>query len=571
MTTQSTFLDLFRQQARTAPDAMAIATSDSRLTYRQVEVASDRIAAVLREHGVQPAEAVAISVPKVDVAICAMLGAMKARAAVLLLDPDHPRARRVQQVTYARCVLVISDDEDKLTHATPNVSPSSSPAARPFRASAAEPGDPAYIVYTSGSTAAPKGVVCGHASLANVALAQRTLLGVGKGDRVAVNAPVTVDAFYFEVILALAAGARLQVPDPGERRAGPRFRRFLRERGITVLVCTPTKLRTLEPADHHGLRLVISAGEELDTGLARRWAPGRRLINAYGPTEATIWTTMADISGTESEIPLGTAIPGCRVDVLRHDLSAAATGEVGELVIGGAGVALGYLHDPGSDAFITMPDGDRAYRTGDRAVRRRDGSLVFAGRIDDQVKVSGFRIELGEIRHHLLQHPAVGDAAVRVDGGRLIAYATAADPGTRPEGPEALKRFLSGRLPEYMLPSSYIWLDTMPATNWGKADVASLPGAAGAASSQRGWRPTETPIEQFLADAVGEMLDFTAGADDDLFLIGLDSISVAKLMNKVNTQFDVELEHIEVFDNPTISALAKYIADRVAAAGSVRQ
>jgi amino acid adenylation domain-containing protein len=558
---EPTFVELFRQRVRATPGAPAIVSDGSVLSYRDVDLASDRLAAVLLEHGLMPGEAVGVSVPRLEVAVCAVLAAMKAGLVVLLLDPEHPVASRIEQVAYARCVLVISDDERKLTHATPNVSPTAQPFAAAVTGTGPAPEDAAYIVYTSGSTGQPKGVVCTHGSLSNVAEAQRRLLHVRAEDRVAINAPVTVDAFYFEITLALGAGACLHVPHGGERQAGPRFRRFLRERDITVLVSTPTKLRTLDPADHKSIRLVVSAGEALDTGLARQWAPGRRLVNAYGPTEATIWTTVADISGTEHEIPLGAAIPGCRVDVLRGDLTDAAADEVGELYISGAGLAIGYLHDPGDDRFIKLR-GERAYRTGDRAVRRRDGSLIYVGRDDDQVKVSGFRVELGEVRHHLRQHPQVGDAAVRVDDGRLVAYTTPAGPRAAQAGPEALRQFLESRLPRHKVPASYISLPSLPETTWGKVDLASLPAPAEVSSHSDGGYQAGTPVEQYVMDKVSEMLGRQVDSGDDLFLLGLDSILVARLMNDVNRDLSVELEHIEVFEHPTIDGLAEYIAER---------
>jgi amino acid adenylation domain-containing protein len=564
-----TIVDLFLMQVSAAPDAPAIVLADLTLTYRDVDLASDQIAAVVLERGVLPQEAVAVSVARVDVAICALLGAMKAGAAVLLLDPDHPRSRQIQLVTDARCVLVVSDDAQELTDAVPAVSPGSSPSVKTATASGsrAAPSHAAYIVYTSGSTGVPKGVVCGHASLANVARAQRGLLGVRPDDRVAVNAPMTVDAFYFEIALALGAGASLQVPGSEQRRPGPRFRRFLHERGITVLVCTPTKLRTLDPADHKGLRLVISAGEALDVGLGARWAPGRRLVNAYGPTEATIWTTMADVSGAEREISLGAAIPGCRVEVLRSDLTQTCADEPGELFISGAGLALGYVRDPGNDRFVILNDGRRAYRTGDRAVRRSNGSLIFAGRDDDQVKVSGFRVELGEIQHHLRQHDQVGDAVVRVDDGRLVAYVTPPAGGAARAEPPELRRFLENRLPPHMVPVTYVWLPAMPETSWGKVDVASLPALAEASSRSGAGRPARTSCEQYLVNKVGEMLRTKVNAEDDLFLRGLESVLIATLMNHVKSDLQVELKEIDVFDHPTIAGLAEHIEKLKAAAG----
>jgi amino acid adenylation domain-containing protein len=432
-------------------------------------------------------------------------------------------------------------------------------------ASAADPagrtppaqGDAAYIVYTSGSTGTPKAVVCEHGALGGVVRAQHELLGVGPGDRVAAIAPQTVDAHIFETTLAICSGAELHIADEDQRHPGLPVRRFLRARQVTVLVATPTTLRTLAPHEHDSLRLVVSAGEAIDPDLARAWAPGRRLVNAYGPTEATIWTTAADIHGDETEISLGSPIPGAHVEVVGPDLSPVGIGEVGELVIGGDGLARGYLNADDGGAFVGTGT-DRLYRTGDRVARRADGSLVFVGRDDEQVKLGGLRMEPAEIRHHLLRHPAVRDAAIRVDAGRLVAYVCGndgADVDTR-----ELMGFMEDRLPFQMVPTSFVVLDRLPTTEWGKLDTRALPSPFDALRDQAPILPPRTATQERLVKLAAELLGLDdLSVVDDLFMLGLNSLLVARFIARINQDMGVELEPINLFMNPNITALAEYV------------
>jgi len=567
MTTSGTFLDLFAEQVRAMPDAPALVSlGGAAVSYQDLDQAAERWAALLREHGHRAGDVVPVSFPRITVAISAALGVWKACGVLLLLDPErHPWRRLAAQVADAGSRLLIGSDRQLHTPDIMVLTPEMAAGVEPQPCGGPDPADPAYVVYTSGSTGAPKGVLCGHAGLVNVARACRDLLGVRPEDRIALNAPFVVDACILEIVMSLSSGAALHLAGPeDEWRQGPRLRRFLTDRQISVLRCTPTRLRSLDPAEYPQLRLVISGGEALDVELARHWAAGRRLFNTYGPAEATIVATVAEISGTEQEIPLGSPLPGCRIEVLRPDLTPTDVDEIGELCISGTGLAHGYTSAEFSGAFVTTGLG-RTYRTGDRVVRRKDGSVVFVGRDDDQVKISGFRVELGEITHHLRQHPAVHDAVTRLDGNRLVGYMTPAEPAAPPPRTSEIHNFLQERLPHHFVPVFFIWLPELPTTSGGKVDIDALPGATG--STAPGQVPRD-PVEEFLLALISTMLDQRVGPGDDLFLKGFSSIHTARLMIAVEREYGIELEHYEVISKPTVADLVGCIHEHISSAPS---
>jgi amino acid adenylation domain-containing protein len=553
------FVDVVGGHSVPSPDAPALVAEDVNLTYRELDHRARQWASALRDHGVESSHAVAVCLPRGAEAVCAALGVWRAGGVLLLVDPEHPPIRRAQMIDSANCRLLISGDSFG-TFDVPVVSPTVLNGYQALTENFADAGDPAYIVFTSGSTGVPKAVLCEHSGLINLVDAQRDLLGLARDDRVAMIAPFTVDAFIFELALALGAGAVGCFADDQQRHPGPPISRFLHTHEITAMVATPTMLRSINPDEYPSLRLIVSAGEALDTELAGRWLSGRRLINAYGPTEATICTTMADISGAEEEIPLGSPIPNCHIEIRRtvDPGTAADVDEVGELYITGAGVARGYLNHVPNDSFTTDP---RGYRTGDLAVRRPDGSMVFVGRGDHQIKLGGFRIELGEIEHHLHRHPAVQDAAVLLDSERLVAYLTSV-PGLEqiPDDKELIL-FIEDRLPPQYAPTAYIWLPAMPMTEWGKVDTSALPAALETIrQSGTELRPPDTPTQRLLVTIVEELLNgIPVGISDDLFMLGLNSILIARLMTRVQDEYGVELEPIEVFEDPTIVGIAKRI------------
>ncbi|WP_063061505.1 non-ribosomal peptide synthetase [Nocardia sienata] len=553
-TTAPTFLELFDTHVRRSPTATAVVGKDATATYAELAAAGRAWAAELSDRGVQPQDVVAVCLPRSVDAVAAAIGVFAVGATVLMLETNLPPARRSQLVDEAGGAYIVDAPLD----------PARSPDTAEFRRP--QPHDAAYIVFTSGSTGVPKGVVVEHGSLANTIAAQHALLDIEPGDRVALIAPFTVDAFLFELTLALCAGATVHIADEAQRHPGLPLRRFLRTNQITALVATPTTLRSLDPADHRSVRLLLSAGEALDTELAGQWAPGRVLINAYGPTEAAIWATAARISGTETEIGLGEPIPGVRVDVLRDDLTATEVDEPGEIWLSGAGIARGYLNVDSAHGFVETQWG-RAYRTGDRAVRRADGTLVFLGRDDDQVKLGGLRVELGEIRAQMLRHPAVADAAVRVHKDRLVTYVTG--PDATALNRDDLMLFMEEQLPMQLAPTTYVVVPRIPTTAWGKVDMTALPDPD--ELLRRPEAPAAEPatdLQRYLIALAEELIGATeVTVADDLFVLGLNSIRVARFIDRINQDRGVELAPVDIFQHPTIAALADRIAaDTVAEA-----
>lgn len=546
-TTAPTFLELFDTHVRRSPTATAVVGEDATVNYAELAAAGRAWVAELEDRGVRPHDVVAVCLPRSVEAVAAAIGVFAVGATVLMLETNLPAARRSHLVEQAGCAYIVDTPLD----------PTRSPGAAEFRQP--QPRDAAYIVFTSGSTGVPKGVVVEHGSLANTIAAQHALLDIDPGDRVALIAPFTVDAFLFELTLALCAGATVHIADEAQRHPGLPLRRFLRTNQITALVATPTTLRSLDPADHRSVRLVMSAGEALDTELAGQWAPGRALVNAYGPTEAAIWSTAAWVSGTETEIGLGAPIPGVRVDVLRDDLTATEVDEPGEIWLSGAGIARGYLNTDSAHGFVEAPWG-RAYRTGDRAVRRADGTLVFLGRDDDQVKLGGLRVELGEIRAQMLRHPAVTDAAVRVHRDRLVTYVTG--PDATALNRDDLMLFMEEQLPMQLAPTTYFVVPSIPTTTWGKVDMTALP------DPDELLRRPETPAaepateaQRYLIALAEELIGATeVTVTDDLFVLGLNSIRVARFIDRINQDKGVELAPVDIFQHPTIAALADRIA-----------
>ncbi|MFF3404107.1 amino acid adenylation domain-containing protein [Streptomyces sp. NPDC002659] len=563
---------MLEAQVASAPEARCLVGPDSSLTYGEFSAASDRWALVLRGRGLVRDEISCIQLPPSAAAVCAAFGVLKAGGGFLFIDPSQPLRRREQIFSDSGSRVLIAEDRLAAGLAAECViTPSSLDAAADAPLRAPEPsGDSiAYVVYTSGSTGQPKGVLCEHAALANVARGQRQIFGVRPDDRVALLAPLTVDAAVFEMILALCAGASLHIPTAADRYLGPPLQRYLDDNAVTTVVATPYTLRSVAASQLPCVRLVISAGEKLPSSLAAEWAGRRTVVNAYGVTEATIWSTYMFVGALngDASVPIGKPIPGCTVEVVDALLNPVGPGEAGELLIGGVGVARGYLHHEELNAasFVERTSG-RMYRTGDQVVQRADGNLVFVDRKDGQVKIGGLRIELDEIREHLLRHPGVQDCVVSVRHERLAAYVV-----PRPQGlgatPTELLEWLEDRLPLHMVPFSYTVLPGLPLTGWGKVDVHALPEPVLITATPPA-APPASATQQNLTEAIQSLLGIDeAQPDDDLFLLGLDSLGLARMMVLVSERFEVDVEPIDVFDHPTIATLSSLI-DARAGSGS---
>jgi amino acid adenylation domain-containing protein len=451
----------------------------------------------------------------------------------------------------------------------------------PGRGKVGEGGRLAYVIYTSGSTGTPNGVEVAHAGAVNLVRQARDLYGVRPESRVLQIASPGFDASVLEIFLALGHGASLCLAPEEERLTPAALAATLVRQGVTTAVLTPSLLSVLPERAIATVTAVSVGGEACPGELAARWAKGRRLLNCYGPTEASIFATVQVCAGDGEAPPIGRPVAGVEVYLADSGLEPVPLGVPGEVVVGGAGVARGYLGRPCRTAERFVPDpwsgesGTRLYRTGDLARQRPDGRLDFLGRIDDQVKVRGFRIELGEIEAALAAHPEVRAAAVlapSVEGDpsgerRLVAYVAvdAADPERLPATAD-LRHFLEERLPAYMVPAQIHRLDVLPVTTGGKVDRSALarigdaPGGRPAGSAER-LAPRDA-AERFVADLWREVLRQPAGAigaEDDFFALGGTSIQAAILTNLLQERLGEYVYVVALFDAPTVAKLALYL------------
>ena len=438
-------LDLFEERAGSTPGATALVFGEDTVSYAELDARANRLAHVLVARGAGPETVVASALDRSVELVVTVLAVLKSGAAHLPVDPGYPERRVAHILGDTAPALLLADSGTVLPAGTsvPRVDvddPGTGAALRRAPASGPPPGArraegdlPAYVIHTSGSTGLPKGVVVTRSGLAELAAHQRDTLAVDADSRVLQFASPGFDAFFWELAMALSAGAALVLAPARSLLPGPGLRRLIDEQRVTHATLPPSVLRVLPSDALPGVRVLVSAGEALDAAQQRRWAPGRTLINAYGPTETTVCATMsrplAENAGTP---PIGGAVRGTRLHVLDDALRPVPHGVVGELYVAGAGLARGYLGRPGLTAqrFVADPygpAGTRMYRTGDLARRNPSGELEFAGRADDQVKVRGHRIEPGEIEARLAGHPGVSAAAVTVhedrDGDRrLVAH-----------------------------------------------------------------------------------------------------------------------------------------------------
>ncbi|MFI1162008.1 amino acid adenylation domain-containing protein, partial [Streptomyces sioyaensis] len=424
------------------------------------------------------------------------------------------------------------------------------------------------MIYTSGSTGLPKGVVVTHRGLTSLAATQRQL-GVSEGSRVLQFAALGFDATVWEIVMALCSGAALVLPET-DRLAGEDLAAVLREQRITHLTLPPTVLATM-PAEAAtqlpDLHTLVVAGEACTPELTARWSPGRRMVNAYGPTESTVCASMSSELSPGSP-PIGKPALNTRLYVLDESLGLVAPGVPGELYIAGEGVARGYGRRPALTASRFLADpygpaGTRMYRTGDLVRWNADGDLEYLGRTDEQVKIRGFRVEPGEVESALLRHTAVAQAAVIVRPGphdnlQLLAYAVPAA-GEAIDGGE-LHAWSQNELPEHLVPSAVVVLDEIPRTSHGKIDERALPDPEQTGGRTRAPR---TPQEELLCLLFAQVLDVPrVGPDDSFFDLGGHSLLATRLIIRIRKAFRCELAPRALFAAPSPAELAVVLGER---------
>lgn len=579
------FHQMFEAHAAEHPDSTALCFQNRRIGYAELNAGANQLAHALIALGIKRDAPVAIALERTPEMIVAMMAVLKAGGCYLPLDPSWPPERLAFMLEDSSAELLLTSEllRERLSlKAVQTLCPgagnpfvSVQPSVNPDLA--ISPEQLAYIIYTSGSTGTPKGVAVWHRGVGNMALAQISAFGVKRESRVLQFASFSFDASVSEIATALTAGAELHIPDEEQRIPGLALRHYLEGSAITHITLPPTALALLPKAGLPRLEALVVAGEPCPPALAVFWSKGRRFFNGYGPTEATVCTTIAecrheDIS-PDSPLPIGRPIANTRLYLLDRNRQPVPTGIAGELYIGGVGLACGYLNRPELTAEKFIPDpfsaesGERLYKTGDLVRYRADGNLEFLGRLDHQLKIRGFRIEPGEIESALTANPSIREALVdaRKDGfGQPALAAWLVADGAAPSVAE-LRADLGRTLPDYMIPTSFIFLEAMPLTVNGKIDRNFLPDPEHSISENSA--APRDPVEELLVELWATALSQrSCSIHDNFFDLGGESLIAARLTVLLHDAGGIAIPVRWIFEAPTPALLAERI--RASASGS---
>jgi amino acid adenylation domain-containing protein len=575
--TKQNLSQLFSDQVRINPAKVALIAGEEKFSYQQLDRRANQLASFLLNQGVGPEALVGVLLDRKPEMLIAVLAVLKAGAAYVPLDPAYPAERIGYIVQDAEIAILLSSN--RLQHAANGV-----PASTRFVAledvgaqqsheilSQANPENIAYVIYTSGSTGKPKGVMVEHRNVLSFFRAIDQLIGSEAGVWLAVTS-LSFDISVLELLWTLTRGFTVVLHgDEGTHTIADEIRRF----GVTHLQSTPSLARmlTLEPrslAALASLKKLLLGGEALPSSLVRviRSVFQGELFNMYGPTETTIWSTACRVEGAPSIVPIGKPLANTVVQILDETLQPVPAGETGELFIGGEGVARGYWKRPELTAERFLPDAvpglGRLYRTGDIARTTPEGDLEFLGRSDFQVKLHGFRIELGEIELCLEEQESVQQAVViaredRPGDKRLVAYVIS-KPGASPSA-SLLREVLSGKMPPYMVPANFVFLDRFPLTSNGKIDRKALPPVASDTpvvdSISRPGNDMETTLASIWAEALGlERI----GVEQNYFDLGASSLMVAEVHSRLQQHLQQEISLVDLFQFPTVRALSTHLS-----------
>jgi aspartate racemase len=575
--------ELVEEQAQLAPEAVALVFEGLEMTYAELNHRANHLGAGLKEAGAGPRVVVGLCLERSMEMVIAILAILRSGAAYLPLDHNLPRARLAFMLEDAGVSLVLTCE--KLREAIP--APEESilcidkpdwPSRSANTCASSGAADPAYVMYTSGSTGAPKGVIVPHRAIPRL-VRNANYIQISPNDVFLQLAPISFDASTFEIWGALLNGARLVIPPPHVPSLEELGRR-VRDEKVTILWLTAGwfhQMADSQLAALRGLRYLVAGGEALSVAhvlKAARQLKNCQLINGYGPTEGTTFTCCFPVPASwagGASVPIGRPINRTRVYILDSARNPAPIGVPGELYIGGDGLACGYLNSPELTAgkFVTIDLGggvsERLYRSGDLARWLTDGNIEFIGRMDNQVKIRGFRVEPGEIESALAAHPRVREAVVvalpdHADTLRLIAYVVGR-PGQIADAAE-LREYLGSKLPDYMVPSGFVMLDALPLSTNGKVDRKSLPKPEFQAAADR-FLPPSTPMEMALAKIWREVLGVKqVGLRDNFFDLGGHSLLAIQLVGEIRRQMKFDLPVREVFQQPTFGALAKTLVSQ---------
>ena len=578
--------ELFEQQVAREPAAVALQFEGQQISYQELNERANRVAHHLRRNGVGPDVLVGVCFDRSPQMVVALLAVWKAGGAYVPLDPTYPLERLSFMVGDALTPILLTEDKHRHLFASADSkvicldSDWSMLAREPQDnlASITSPSNLAYVIYTSGSTGKPKGAMIVHRGLVNYLWWAIKAYAVEPRSSVPVHSSISFDLTVTSLYPPLLAGATVELLP--EDIAAQNLLAALRKSGNRALVkITPAHLellsRQISRDEAAGMsRVFVIGGENLLAETLQLWreaAPKTRLINEYGPTETVVGCCVYEVQPGDphsGSVPIGRPIANTQLYVLDPSLQPVPPGVIGELYIGGAGVARGYLNRPEltaerflSDHFSGVP-GSRMYKTGDLARYRTDGTLEYLGRVDDQIKIRGYRVELGEIEAALAAQHHVQSCAVVAredEPGKkvLVGYVV---PRGEAASIDELRRFLREKLPDYMVPAQFVYLDALPLTPNGKVDRKALPLPSSASSGAGKGGAPRTKSEETIAGIWSELLKIDGiGIEDDFFDLGADSLTATALVAKLRGIFGVDLSLASLFERPTVAGIAEIV------------
>lgn len=586
--------NLIEAQAAAYPDNIAVSCPWEALSYAVLEQRANKLSRHLISKGVRLGDVVGILVERSCDLIVGFLAVLKAGAVYLPLDPRLPPQRlrfmlrdagatalisksELREQTFGdalsgrsiedanECAVVLLD-EDHTEIALHEITPPHCPAGSL---------DLAYVIYTSGSTGQPKGVMIEHRSACNMAEDLRRTYQSGPDSRVLQFASCGFDASLFDFVLALSSGSRLCLAPPSASLPGSELIHFMRRERITAAGLTPTAWTSLPSTDLPDLTVIKSGGEPLPSSLIERWGENRRIINSYGPTETTVYCVRTEVSADGRKPPIGRPAINTKAYILDRYGNPVPIGAIGELYIGGVGLARGYINHDDLTREVFLPnrfDDDpqsRLYRTGDRARYRSDGSIEFLGRKDGQIKIRGMRVELAEIEQCLMEHENVKACCVALtdrpdEKASLTAYLVRRAESS--EDTDGLQSFLRAALPSYMIPSQFVFLPQLPTNRSGKIDRRALPDPKRNASTLKATTFPTGRLQTEVADIWKDVLRLdSVGVEDSFFDVGGHSLTVVQVQARIQDRLGIDCKILDLFEHPTIRTLAAHLAATQAA------